>query len=282
MRRRYGGQDVGLAVRMVVVLAFLALVYIGMGWVVWRLAGEAWYYLFVVPALMIWCSKSASGLVLRFGDAQPLDRRAYATVYDIVDRLCALGTIRTPELALSEDDNPNAYTVTHASGRSTVTVTSGLLERLDEAELEAVLAHELMHIANYDSYVLTPASFLASLGALLYRGLTTWVPLWFVPYVVGSGVMFTLSRYREYVADRGAAILTGAPEQLMSALQKIAAEMPAIPSDDLRSYAGLNAFFIVPSHPYRTRWELRMDHPPLSKRLARLSELARELGKPVR
>ena len=161
-------------------------------------------------------------------------------------------------------------------------MTSGLLDRLDEGELEAVLAHELMHIANYDSYVLTPASFLASLGALLYRNLITWVPLWFIPYVIGSGVMFTLSRYREYVADRGAAVLTGAPEQLMSALQKIAAETSLIPSDDLRTYAGLNAFFIVPSHPYRTRWELRMDHPPLTKRLARLAKIAREMGKPER
>jgi heat shock protein HtpX len=91
--------------------------------------------------------------------------------------------------------------------------------------------------------------------------------------------MLALSRYREYAADRPAALLTGAPEELMSALQKIAAQMPLIPKRELRQFAGLSAFFIVPTHRFRSRWELGTDHPPLRKRLAPLEALRRATGK---
>jgi heat shock protein HtpX len=99
--------------------------------------------------------------------------------------------------------------------------------------------------------------------------------------VISWVLILTISRYREYVADRGAAVLTGAPEQLMSALQKIASDILRIPQRDLREVAGMNAFFIVPTNLKRSFGELFMTHPPLEKRLARLSQIAAEMGRPV-
>ena len=170
-----------------------------------------------------------------------------------------------------------------------------------------MLAHELSHIANRDVLIMTLASFFAMLAALitrwgLYFGMfgglgggnrnnnngNNQIPVWliiFVASVVTYAISFILirmiSRYREYAADRGSALMTGAPENLMSALQKIASGITQIPQKDLREVAGMNAFFIVPTN-WRTQvGELFMDHPPMEKRLAALSQIAREMGRPV-
>ena len=171
-----------------------------------------------------------------------------------------------------------------------------------------MLAHELSHIANRDVLVMTVASFFAMLAALitrwgLYFGM--WggggfggnrsnnnnqggVPVWLIVFLVAMityAISFilirTISRYREYAADRGSALITGAPENLMSALQKIASGITQIPQRDLREVAGMNAFFIVPTNWRQQVGELFMDHPPMEKRLAALAAIAREMGKPV-
>jgi heat shock protein HtpX len=114
------------------------------------------------------------------------------------------------------------------------------------------------------------------------------VPVWLIVFAVSvityalSYILIrTISRYREYSADRGSALITGAPENLMSALQKIASDLTRIPQRDLREVAGMNAFFIVPTNWRAQVGELFMDHPPLEKRLAALSQIAREMGRPV-
>ena len=183
-------------------------------------------------------------------------------------------------------------------------MTRGLWERLDEKEIEGVLAHELSHIANRDVLVMTVASFFAMLAALLtrfglYAGMfggfgggnrdnNNSVPIWLIVFVVSivtyvlSWILIrTISRYREYAADRGSALITGAPEYLMSALQKISSQMTLIPQRDLREVEGMNAFFIIPTSVKQRTAELFMDHPPLEKRLAALAKIAREMGRPV-
>ena len=181
------------------------------------------------------------------------------------------------------------------------------MRRLDPPEIEAVLAHELSHIANRDVLIMTVASFFAMLAALLTRfglyagmfggfgggnnnrnGNNNQVPVWLivlavsiVTYVISYVLIRTISRYREYAADRGSALITGAPENLMSALNKIASGITQIPQQDLRQVAGMNAFFIVPTNWRQQVGELFMDHPPLEKRIAALSEIAREMGRPV-
>jgi heat shock protein HtpX len=176
---------------------------------------------------------------------------------------------------------PNAYAAGRNPERSTIAVTRGLVERLEPAEIEAVLAHEMSHIANRDGAVMTFASFpaLTLREAIHSAPWKVWVfgfpfvVLVCAFYAVGLGIMLTISRCREYAADRGAVLLTGAPEQLMSALQKIAGSIAGIPSTDLRAVSQMSALFIVPT-------KLRaLTHPPLEARLGRLAEMSRELGK---
>jgi heat shock protein HtpX len=197
---------------------------------------------------------------------------------------------------------PNAFATGRSPKHAAVCVTTGLWERLDPKEREGVLAHELSHIANRDVLVMTVASFFAMLAALLarfgmYGGMfsggnrnsnNNGPPLWLIMLVVGAvtyAISFvlirTISRYREYAADRGSALITGAPEYLMSALQKISSQMTLIPNQDLRQVEGMNAFFIIPARVKSAGAELFMDHPPLEKRLAALSAIAREMGRPV-
>jgi heat shock protein HtpX len=182
-----------------------------------------------------------------------------------------------------------------------VAVTRGLWERLEPKEIEGVLAHELSHIANRDVVIMTVASFFAMVAAMLVRmGVfssmfgggsnrdNNQVPVWLivmlvaiVTYALSFILIRAISRYREYAADRGAAVMTGAPENLMSALQKIASRMTQIPQRDLREVEGMNAFFIVPTSLKHSFSELFHTHPPLEKRLARLAQIAQEMGRPV-
>jgi heat shock protein HtpX len=214
-----------------------------------------------------------------------------------------------PRIAVVDSDVPNAFATGRNPKHAAVAVTTGLWCRLDPQEIEAVLAHELSHIANRDVLVMTVASFFAMLAALItrfgfYFGMMGGgfgggrsnnnnnnqggVPVFLIVLAVSIAVyaisfilIRTISRYREYAADRGSAIITGAPENLMSALQKISSNIAQIPQRDLREVQGMNAFFIIPTNWKTNMSEWMMDHPPLEKRLAALSEIAREMGRPV-
>src|SRR2546421_316244 len=168
-------------------------------------------------------------------------------------------------------------------------------------EIEGVLAHELSHVANRDVLIMTVASFFAMLAGLLtrfglYSGMfgggrsrdNNSVPVWLivllvsvVTYFISQLLILAISRYREFAADRGSALITGAPEHLMSALQKISSDMFRIPQRDLREVEGMNAFFIIPTSVKSTTAQLFMTPPPLDKRLAALADIAREMGRPV-
>jgi heat shock protein HtpX len=206
-----------------------------------------------------------------------------------------------PRIAVVDTDVPNAFATGRSPKHAAVAVTTGLWRRLEPKEIESVLAHELSHVANRDVLVMTVASFFATLAGVLTRfGLYAgmWgggnrdsnnnVPVWLIvfavsvlTYVLSWILIRTISRYREYAADRGSALITGAPENLMSALQKISNEMFRIPQRDLREVQAMNAFFIIPASVKQATAELFMDHPPLEKRLAALEKIAREMGRPV-
>src|SRR5437764_3977997 len=224
----------------------------------------------------------------------------------MVERLCAMADLPKPKIAIMDTPVPNAFATGRSPKHAAVCVTTGLWDRLDPKEVEGVLAHELSHVANRDVLVMTVASFFAMLAAMLTRfGLYAGMfgggygggsrndnnngpPVWLivlavsvVVYLVSYVLIRTLSRYREYAADRGSAVITGAPEYLMSALQKISSGITQIPQRDLREVAGMNAFFIIPTNWKSQMSEWMMDHPPLEKRLAALSEIARAMGRPV-
>jgi heat shock protein HtpX len=241
-------------------------------------------------------------LALRAAGAKVVTAEEAPQLHEMVERLCAMADLPKPKIAIMDTPVPNAFATGHSPKHAAVCVTTGLWERLDPKETEGVLAHELSHIANRDVLVMTVASFFAMLAALLTRfGLYAGMwggggnrdnnngpPVWLivfavsmVVYVISYILIRTISRYREYAADRGSALITGAPEYLMSALQKISSQMTLIPNRDLRQVEGMNAFFIIPAKVKSAGAELFMDHPPIEKRLAALAEIAREMGRPV-
>ena len=211
-----------------------------------------------------------------------------------------MADIPKPRVAVIDTDIPNAFATGRNPKHAVVAVTRGLWQRLEPREVEGVLAHELSHVQHRDVAIMTIASFFSMVAAMLmrfglYAGMfsggnrdSNQTPIWMImflvsllTYVISYVLLMALSRYREYAADRGAALITGAPENLMSALQKIASRITQIPQRDLRQTAGMNAFFIVPTTLKQSFGELFMTHPPLEKRLARLAEIAQEMGRPV-
>ena len=243
-------------------------------------------------------------LALAASGAKIVSREEAPDLHAMVERLCAMADLPKPRIAVIPTDVPNAFATGRSPKHAAVAVTQGLWRRLEPREVEAVLAHELSHVANRDVLIMTVASFFAMLAALLtrfglYAGMwgggfgggsrdnnNNQVPVWLivflvsvVTYAISFVLIRTISRYREYAADRGSALITGAPENLMSALQKIASGITQIPQRDLREVAGMNAFFIVPTNWRQQVGELFMDHPPLEKRLAALAQISREMGR---
>jgi len=257
----------------------------------------------IVASLAVFQYYTSDKLALLASGARRVDSSEAPELHDMVERLCAMANLPKPGVAIVDTDVPNAFATGRNPKHAVVAVTTGLTRRLEPQEVEAVLAHELSHVANRDVLIMTLASFFAMLAAVLtrfglYAGMfggfgnsrngnnnDNQVPVWLIVVVVSAVVyavswvlIRTLSRYREYAADRGSALITGAPEHLMSALQKISSEMSRIPQQDLREVAGMNALFIIPARVKSGASELFMDHPPLEKRLARLAEISREMG----
>jgi heat shock protein HtpX len=308
VKRKAVGRDLGLTLRMLVVATIFALMYVALVVVVVLLVWtgrddfRAWLVP-LVPGVMIWGHyRSADAMVLRAAGAKIVVRADAPALHAMVERLAELAQIRKPRVAVVHSEVPNAFAAGRSPTHTTIAVTTGLLERLDPAEVESVVAHELAHIANRDAQVMTLASFFQMVGALFSRrrfgtrdfarevkltgfrdrfAFALIKPFALVFYAFTTVLTLAMSRYREFAADRGSALVTGRPEQLMSALQKISGEIALIPNRDLRGMSGLNAFFIIPTSVKHRRFEFLMDHPPLEKRLRELTELARELGRPV-
>ena len=301
MRRKGYGRDFGLSARMALTTFLLGLLYVGVFVLLIQLFN---FSLVAVILLMgglllvqLWTSDK---LALRAAGAQIVERDEAPDLHEMVERLCAMADLPKPRIAVIDTDVPNAFATGRSPKHSVVAVTRGLWQRLEPREVEGVLAHELSHIANRDVVTMTIASFFSMVAAImirygLYAGMFSGnnrdnnaVPVWLilflvslVTYVISYILIMALSRYREYAADRGSALITGAPEHLMSALQKIASRITQIPQRDLREVAGMNAFFIMPTSWKQSFGQVFMTHPPLEKRLAALAEIAREMGRPV-
>jgi heat shock protein HtpX len=305
MKRKAYGRDTGLSLRMLLTSSLLGLLYVFFALVLFYVFNAGlWLMLVIVIGLAFFQYYTSDKLALKASGAKIVGPEEAPQLHAMVERLAAMAEIQKPRVAIVDTDVPNAFATGRNQKHAVVAVTRGLWERLDEREIEGVLAHELTHIANRDVLVMTVASFFAMLAAVLtrfglYAGMfggfggsrdnnNNSVPVWLIVVVVSAVVYFlswilirTISRYREYSADRGSALITGAPEYLMSALQKISGQMTMIPQRDLREVEGMNAFFIIPARVKEGAAELFMDHPPLEKRLAALEQIAREMGRPV-
>jgi heat shock protein HtpX len=287
---------------MLLTSGLLGLLYVLFAVVLFQFTGVGWVgMLVIIAALAFFQYFTSDKLALAAAGAKVVERDQAPELHDMVERLCALADLPKPKIAMVDTDVPNAFATGRSPKHAAVAVTTGLWRRLEPREVEAVLAHELSHIANRDVLIMTVASFFAMCAALLsrialYSGMfgggrgrdNNGPPIWLivlvvsvVTYAVSYVLIRTISRYREYAADRGSALITGAPENLMSALQRISSNIMQIPDRDLREVAGMNAFFIVPTNWRANLGELFMTHPPLEKRLAALAEIAREMGKPV-
>jgi heat shock protein HtpX len=257
--------------------------------------------LVIVIGIALFQYFTSDKLALAASGAKIVERDQAPELHAMIERLCAMADLPKPRVAIIDTEVPNAFATGRSPKHAAVAVTRGLWQRLEPQEIEGVLAHELSHIANRDVLIMTVASFFAMLAGLLtrfglYSGMfgggrgrdNNSVPVWLivllvsvVTYFLSQLLILAISRYREFAADRGSALITGAPEHLMSALQKIASDMFRIPQKDLREVEGMNAFFIIPASVKGSMSQLFMTHPPLEKRLAALGEIAREMGRPV-
>ncbi|HET8874200.1 MAG TPA: M48 family metalloprotease [Gaiellaceae bacterium] len=295
MKRRPYGRDIGLTIRMgialfpillwyLLIMALLLLMVVGVT------RDPSWQNLLALgffgvagPIALAEQLLKSESIGLRAAQAKLISSDEHAELQSIVARVAAQADLPAPRVAIARSWAPNAFSVGLTERRAVVAFTTELLRRdLTTAELEAVVAHELAHVANRDGIVMTFVSAPALLGSAMWnaddiRGKIFFLLLYWPFFFIGLTAMWTLSRYREYIADRGAALITGAPEQLMSALQKLGGRPPR---GDLRGGLAVQALCILPvrQRGWR-RFELFADHPPLEKRLERLEELSRELGK---
>ncbi len=250
--------------------------------------GIAWYQWY-----------NSDTLALRAMRARELAPQEAPELHAMIERLCALADMPKPRVALAYTDLPNAFATGRSPNRAAVCVTTGIIERLSEEELEAVLAHELSHVAHRDVLVMTLASSAGIVTGMVLRGTryggmgmgrrdaNSGPPVWLlillaslVVYAVSFFATKLLSRYRELSADRSGAYLTGRPSALASALTKITGEMSAIPQRDLRSAQPMNAFFIAPAVSGVSWATLTSTHPSLEQRLDQLARISAELGRP--
>ncbi len=248
----------------------------------------------LIPAILLGAFSLAQyffsdKLALRSMGARTVSEEEYPKLHAQVGRLSQQADLPKPDVAVADNRTPNAFATGRSPSHGVVCVTTGLLEALDDDELEGVIAHELAHIKNRDVAVMTIASFLSTIAFLIVRwgwlfggrnrnGAPVIVAILvsLVVWVISFLLIRALSRYREYSADRGAVAITGKPSALASALMTISGRMDRIPEEDLREQAEMNAFFIIPiSKGFIGK--IARTHPPTEKRIEALREMEREI-----
>ena len=299
-------RDPGLAARMLFVMFLLGLLYVVvMGGLI--ASGMNFGAVLVIAGGLLFAQYYFSSKIALFSmHAHEVSPAEAPQLHGIVDRLCALADMPKPRVAIAESDVPNAFATGRSPKDAVVCATTGILRRLEPAELEAVLAHELSHVAHRDVAVMTIAGFLGVVAGFITRsmfwfgpgigmgggrddddnnGALQWMVILLVSvivYAISFLLTRALSRYRELSADRGAAVITGAPSTLASALVKVTGAMGQIPTRDLRAAEAFNAFFFTPAAaPGFSISSLFSTHPTLERRLEQLAELERAMGHPA-
>jgi len=300
MRRKSYGRDAGLSARMFTTMFLLGVLYLAFFVVLINLFQVGLGFALVIMGVLAFVQYFTSDkLALAASRAKVVTPEQAPELHAMVDRLCAMADLPKPRVAVIPTDVPNAFATGRSPKHAAVAVTEGLWKRLEPREIEGVLAHELSHVGNRDVAIMTIAGFFSMVASYVAQ-MAMWsgmfsggdrrdggTPVYLIvmvvgilTYVISYVLILALSRYREFAADRGAALITGAPENLMSALQKIASQMTRIPQRDLREMQGMNAFYIVPTNVKQSVGSLFLTHPPLEKRLERLSAIAAEMGRP--
>jgi heat shock protein HtpX len=298
--------DMGLTARMVLTMFLLGAVYVVFGAILFKL-GISWVVLVVIAALIAGAQLFfADKIALASMGARIVDESQAPELHDIIGRLAAQANLPRPQVAIINSSIPNAFATGRNKNHAVVAVTQSLYNSLSPSELEAVLAHELTHIINRDMLVMTIAMFFSMVASLIVQNF-----FWFggfgygggygrrggrdgggnfaivlvaslVTYIVSFVLIRTLSRYRELAADRGSALLTGAPENLATALQKIEYIIKGpgsarIPDRDFRQAQAVSALFIMPAIRGDSLGALFSDHPSLERRLEQLQRIQQQM-----
>ena len=281
--------DSGLNVRMVLSFIILGILYIIFLSILHYL-GVGYIPLAIIASVMILAQWYFSDkIVLWSSGATIVSKEQYPRLHEIVERLSADNGIPKPKVAIVNSTVPNAFATGKSPKSSLVAVTSGILDLLDDDELEAVIGHELSHVRSRDVLVLTLASVFSMVawylvqfgffGGLQGRGRNSSggtaivILVALITWVVSFLIIRAISRYREYSADRSGAIMTGKPDKLASALLKISGKMGNIPTKELENVQKLNAFFIIPALSGSSIANLFSTHPPVEKRVQKLREM---------
>ena len=285
--------DRGLEARMLLTMILLAVLYLAFLAVLLSMNTSSTVIILFMGGFMFLQYFYSDKMILMSMGAKIVSESEEPELHQIVSRLCAIAGLPMPRIAIVNTSMPNAFATGRNQKNAVVAVTTGIMQQLNRSELEAVLAHELTHVKNRDMMVITIATFLSSIAQILVR---------FLPFFGGGGnrnrdsggsfvVMFVvslvvwivsfiliraLSRYREFAADRGSAIITGQPSNLASALMKISGAK--VPTQDLRKVEGpVSALFIVPAISGSSIMNLFSTHPTLEARIEALKNIEREL-----
>jgi heat shock protein HtpX len=288
------GKDTGLQVRMAVTLFLLGLVYVVLVVALLAAGANGVLVAFIAGGLALLNLFASDKLALAAMGARVVTPQEAPQLHAMIERLCVQADLPKPKIAVANTRMPNAFAMGRSPKSATVCATTGIMELLSPAELEGVMAHELTHVANRDVLVMTLAGFFATIAAYIVQfgfffgggamggddddnpSFLVLLLVSLVVYVVSFLLMQALSRYREFAADRGAAIITGRPSALASALTKISSGMNRIPQKDLRAAGELQAFFIFPAAKGSISG-LFATHPPMEKRIAALQRLEAQL-----
>jgi heat shock protein HtpX len=297
--RKAFGKDTGLQARMVLTMFLLGLVYAVLVGVLIAVGAGGVTILVVALALLGMQLFTSDRIAMGMMGVKEVSPQEEPELHGIVERLCVQADLPKPRVCVMEHQMPNAFAMGRSQKKATVCATRGILQLLSPAELEGVMAHELTHVINRDVMVMTLASFFATVASIIVqfgfffgggfgggygRGnnqgeddVIVVIMVAMAVYAISFMLLRALSRYREFAADRGSAVLTGRPSALASALLKISGSMERIPSRDLRTAEGMSAFFIVPARAKKSLMNIFADHPPLEQRLAALERLESQL-----
>jgi heat shock protein HtpX len=280
---------------MLITLFLLGLLYVLFAGVIVAAGAGVTIMVVVLSGLMLAQFFFSDKLALAAMGAKEVGPDQAPGLHAMIERLCIQADLPKPKIAVADNAVPNAFAMGRSPKSATVCATTGIMETLQPHELEGVMAHELAHVKNRDVLIMTIASFFASIAAMITQfgfffgggsyddggddgpGFLAVILVSFVVYIVSFFLMLALSRYREFSADRTAALVTGRPSALASALMRISGKMQQIPDHDLREVGRMNAFFIVPTGVKNTVATLFSTHPPMEKRIEALNRLEAQL-----
>jgi heat shock protein HtpX len=286
------GRDTGLQVRMTVTMFLLGLLYVALVVALLSSGVNGVTVALIAGGLALVNVFASDKLALRAMGARVVSPAEAPELHAMIERLCIQADLPKPRVAVADTRMPNAFALGRSPKSATVCATTGIMELLPPAELEGVLAHELTHVANRDVLVMTLASFFATIAAYIVQfgfffgggsddddnpSFLVLFVVSLVVYVVSFVLMQALSRYREFAADRGAALITGRPSALSSALMRISSGMHRIPQQDMRAAGQLSAFYFFPPGTKSAIAGLFATHPPMEKRIAALERLEAQL-----